>query len=794
MALVLKDRVQEVSTTSGTGTLTLSGAVAGFQTFSTAIGNGNTTFYTIFDNTAYVWEVGIGTVGAGTLARTTVLSNSSGNTSPINLAGNSVFVWCDYPSEKSVNLDASGNVTPLGTIASGTWQGTTVGVSYGGTGVTASSGANSVVLRDANQNIQVNSVTQNLTSTVSAGGTTTLTPASPHFQILTGTTTQTFKLPDATSLVVGSAWIFDNDSTGNLYVTDNANGPIDTVAPGGYTTVFLETNGTVAGEWGKFGMIPSEVNWGTNSLDLGGSTLITNGTWNGTTIGTAYGGTGLTSFSAANYALYSTSSSALTAGTLPVAAGGSGAVTFTANGVVYGDGTNPLGVTAAGTTGQVLLANTGSAPTWGSVPSTGAVTSFQTSLSGLTPSTATTGAVTLAGTLGVGSGGTGTSTAFTTGSVVFAGASGVYSQDNANLFWDDTNNRLGIGTASPQRTLDISSTAQVISVFRSSNAGGSRLRLLDLNNVEADGLEIFSGTTLSGITSGSAVTLKALNFNTGGSERMRIDSSGNVGIGTASPTQKLQVAGNISQTGSGYLAQTDGTNTVYFQLNPFSVANSFGSASGQSIPFIVGNSNTERMRITANGGLSFGVSGTAYGTSGQILQSNGDAAPTWVTPASSGLTVGTTSITSGTSGYILYNNAGTLGNLNVSGSGNVVLATSPTVSGVTLNDGYTEEVFPIPTSTAPALSPTNGSIQTWTLTGTSAPTAGTWAAGQSLTLMIDDGTTAFTISWASTTFGPSGVNWVGGLAPTLATTGWTVVELWKVGSQVYGALVGNVAA
>ena len=135
MALVLADRVQETSITSGTGTLTLSGAVPGFQTFSTAIGNGNTTFYTIYDSTSTEWEVGIGTVGAGTLARNTVLSNSLGTTAFINLAGNTVNVWCDYPYEKSVNLDASGNVTPLGTIASGTWQGTTVGVSYGGTGV-----------------------------------------------------------------------------------------------------------------------------------------------------------------------------------------------------------------------------------------------------------------------------------------------------------------------------------------------------------------------------------------------------------------------------------------------------------------------------------------------------------------------------------------------------------------------------------------------------------------------------------------------------------------------------------
>ena len=157
MALVVYDRVQETTTTSGTGSVTLLGAVSGFQSFA-VVGNGNTTYYTITDGAA--WEVGIGTYSTSgpTLARTTILSNSNGNTTPITLSGGLAQVFVTYTAEKSVNLDASGNVTPLGTIASGTWQGTTVGVSYGGTGVTASSGANSVVLRDANQNTSINNI------------------------------------------------------------------------------------------------------------------------------------------------------------------------------------------------------------------------------------------------------------------------------------------------------------------------------------------------------------------------------------------------------------------------------------------------------------------------------------------------------------------------------------------------------------------------------------------------------------------------------------------------------------
>lgn len=108
MALVLADRVQETSTTAGTGTLTLAGASNGYRTFSAGIGNGNTTYYTIYDPVAYVWEVGLGTVAAGTLSRDTVLSNSSGTTALISLAGNPALVWCDYPASKAVYQDSVG--------------------------------------------------------------------------------------------------------------------------------------------------------------------------------------------------------------------------------------------------------------------------------------------------------------------------------------------------------------------------------------------------------------------------------------------------------------------------------------------------------------------------------------------------------------------------------------------------------------------------------------------------------------------------------------------------------------
>jgi len=111
MALVLQDRVQETTATTGTGTITLGGAVSGFQTFA-VIGNGNSTFYCIVNGSS--WEVGIGTYSTTgpTLTRTTILSNSNGNTAPITLVGAS-NVFCTYPSEKSVNIDANGSVNIL---------------------------------------------------------------------------------------------------------------------------------------------------------------------------------------------------------------------------------------------------------------------------------------------------------------------------------------------------------------------------------------------------------------------------------------------------------------------------------------------------------------------------------------------------------------------------------------------------------------------------------------------------------------------------------------------------------
>ena len=118
MALVVKDRVQETSTTTGTGTFTLAGAVSGFQSFS-AIGDGNTTYYAIVGGTEF--EVGLGTYTSSgtTLSRDTILESSNSG-SAVNFSAGTKNVFVTYPAEKGLYVDASGNAIALGTPASAT--------------------------------------------------------------------------------------------------------------------------------------------------------------------------------------------------------------------------------------------------------------------------------------------------------------------------------------------------------------------------------------------------------------------------------------------------------------------------------------------------------------------------------------------------------------------------------------------------------------------------------------------------------------------------------------------------
>lgn len=180
MPLVLKDRVQETTTSTGTGTITLAGAVQGFQSFS-VIGNGNTTYYAITGPTE--WELGIGTYTSSgtTLSRDTVLS-SSNNGNLVDFAAGSKTVFVTYPTSRVVIADgtsiAAANSSILPVASGGTGSATaafsganitslnasaisTGTLSNDRTTASSSNGANTIVLRDASGDFSADIITAN---------------------------------------------------------------------------------------------------------------------------------------------------------------------------------------------------------------------------------------------------------------------------------------------------------------------------------------------------------------------------------------------------------------------------------------------------------------------------------------------------------------------------------------------------------------------------------------------------------------------------------------------------------
>jgi hypothetical protein len=112
MALVINDRVKETTTTTGTGAVSLAGAVTGFEAFSAGVGNSNTTYYTIAHQTANEWEVGLGTLDGDSsdLTRTTVISSSNSD-SAVDFAAGTKDVFCTVPASKLLVEDANNDIT-----------------------------------------------------------------------------------------------------------------------------------------------------------------------------------------------------------------------------------------------------------------------------------------------------------------------------------------------------------------------------------------------------------------------------------------------------------------------------------------------------------------------------------------------------------------------------------------------------------------------------------------------------------------------------------------------------------
>ena len=109
MALVLNDRVKKTTTTTGTGAITLAGAVSSFETFAAGVGNSNTTYYAIVHQTANEFEVGLGTLNgdSSTITRTTVISSSNSD-SAVNFSSGTKDVFCTFPASKTMDMVLTG--------------------------------------------------------------------------------------------------------------------------------------------------------------------------------------------------------------------------------------------------------------------------------------------------------------------------------------------------------------------------------------------------------------------------------------------------------------------------------------------------------------------------------------------------------------------------------------------------------------------------------------------------------------------------------------------------------------
>lgn len=240
MAFVVADRVRETSPTTGTGAFTLSGAVIGYQSFGSAIGSGNSTYYVISNPGVNEWEVGIGTVGAGTLARTTVLASSTG-TSLVSFTAGTKDVFVTYPAEVAVfagnavtltNKTISGSDNTLSNIGNGSLTNSsltigTTNIALGATSLTLA-GLTSVTATTFNGALSGNATTAT-TATNLAGGAASQIP----YQTGSGATT-----------------FLANGTSGQVLTSNGASAPSwgsNAITLGSTTVTLGGTAGSIAG-------------------------------------------------------------------------------------------------------------------------------------------------------------------------------------------------------------------------------------------------------------------------------------------------------------------------------------------------------------------------------------------------------------------------------------------------------------------------------------------------------------------------------------------------------------------